>query len=73
MERQARTSDKKAESTATGIEGDGSKLHSHVPLNPQATFQQLGLESADLSIILGTAERLLPSVTEFVRDRLGVE
>jgi len=77
MERQKRISDSKGaspENTATGIEDDGSKSNSHgVPVSPQATFQQLGLESSDLSIILGTAERLLPSVTEFVRDRLGVE
>lgn len=39
----------------------------------QEIFQQLGIDSSDLSIILGTAERILPSVTEFVRVHLGVE
>ncbi|KAF8975417.1 hypothetical protein BGZ46_009133 [Entomortierella lignicola] len=41
--------------------------------SPQARFQQLGYDTSDLSIVLGTAERLLPSITEFVRVRLGVE
>ncbi|KAG0318948.1 hypothetical protein BGZ97_003046 [Linnemannia gamsii] len=40
---------------------------------PQEIFQQLGIDSSDLSIILGTAERILPSITEFVRVHLGVE
>ncbi|KAF9151392.1 hypothetical protein BG015_006725 [Linnemannia schmuckeri] len=39
----------------------------------QEIFQQLGIDSSDLSIILGTAERILPSITEFVRVHLGVE
>ncbi|KAF9188546.1 hypothetical protein BGZ50_001268 [Haplosporangium sp. Z 11] len=39
----------------------------------QDIFHQLGLDSTDLSIVLGTAERLLPSITEFVRVHLGVE
>ncbi|KAG0043899.1 hypothetical protein BGZ83_010927 [Gryganskiella cystojenkinii] len=81
MERQARISDCKGGSTSehilsTGIDDDGLHAQPHppnTPLTPQATFQQLGLESTDLSIVLGTAERLLPSVTEFVRDKLGVE
>lgn len=42
-------------------------------ISAQAIFQQLGLDSSDLSIVLGTAERLLPSITEFVRVHLGVE
>ncbi|KAG0203246.1 hypothetical protein BGX28_004428 [Mortierella sp. GBA30] len=41
--------------------------------SPQEIFQQMGLDSSDLSIVLGTAERLLPSITEFVRVHLGVE
>ncbi|KAF9098862.1 hypothetical protein BGX23_004954 [Mortierella sp. AD031] len=39
----------------------------------QDIFQQLGIDSSDLSIILGTAERILPSITEFVRVHLAVE
>ncbi|KAG0254378.1 hypothetical protein BG011_005796 [Mortierella polycephala] len=39
----------------------------------QDIFHQLGLDSTDLSIVLGTAERLLPSITEFVRVHLGIE
>ncbi|KAG0363674.1 hypothetical protein BG005_009094 [Podila minutissima] len=42
-------------------------------ISAQAIFQQLGLDSSDLSIVLGTAERLLPSITEFVRVHLGVD
>ncbi|KAF9577782.1 hypothetical protein BGW38_006778 [Lunasporangiospora selenospora] len=38
-----------------------------------AIFQQMGFDSSDLSIVLGTAERLLPTVTEFVRVKLAVE
>ncbi|KAF9954754.1 hypothetical protein BGZ72_004300 [Mortierella alpina] len=47
---------------------------SQIPLtkSPQEIFQQMGLDSSDLSIVLGTAERLLPSITEFVRVHLGV-
>ncbi|KAF9291856.1 hypothetical protein BGZ68_001848, partial [Mortierella alpina] len=47
---------------------------SQTPLtkSPQEIFQQMGLDSSDLSIVLGTAERLLPSITEFVRVHLGV-
>jgi hypothetical protein len=41
--------------------------------SPQAIFQQLGVDPSDLSIVLGTAERILPSITEFVRVHLGVE
>ncbi|KAF9432359.1 hypothetical protein BGZ76_010906 [Entomortierella beljakovae] len=41
--------------------------------SPQATLQQLGFDSSNLDIVLGTAERLLPSITEFVRVNLGVE
>ncbi|KAI1320927.1 hypothetical protein EDD11_009250 [Mortierella claussenii] len=42
-------------------------------VSPQTIFQQMGMEPSDLSIVLGTAERLLPSVTEFVRVHMGVE
>ncbi|KAI9233187.1 MAG: hypothetical protein BYD32DRAFT_136158 [Podila humilis] len=42
-------------------------------ISAQVIFQQLGLDTSDLSIVLGTAERLLPSITEFVRVHLGVE
>ncbi|KAG0323786.1 hypothetical protein BGZ99_002498 [Dissophora globulifera] len=49
---------------------DGSRP---APQTPQAIFQQLGVDSSDLSIVLGTAERILPSITEFVRVHLGVE
>ncbi|KAF9428103.1 hypothetical protein BGZ94_003372 [Podila epigama] len=45
---------------------------SQEPVSVQAIFQQLGMDSSDLSIILGTAERILPSITEFVRVHLGV-
>ena len=80
FERQARISDSKGVSfennnnhnTTAGNEEDEASPP-NPPLSPQATFQQMGLDSTDLSIVLGTAERLLPSVTEFVRDRLGVE
>ncbi|KAG0225009.1 hypothetical protein BGX31_007795 [Mortierella sp. GBA43] len=41
--------------------------------SPQAVFQQLGVDPSDLGIVLGTAERILPSITEFVRVHLGVE
>ncbi|KAI8599590.1 C9orf72-like protein family-domain-containing protein [Dissophora ornata] len=41
--------------------------------SPQTIFQHLGVDSNDLSIVLGTAERILPSITEFVRVHLGVE
>ncbi|KAF9113327.1 hypothetical protein BGX27_001777 [Mortierella sp. AM989] len=41
--------------------------------SPQAMFQQLGLDSSDLSIVLGTAERLLPFITEYVRVHMGVQ
>ncbi|KAF9171247.1 hypothetical protein BGX20_007921 [Mortierella sp. AD010] len=53
------------------LEDDISR--SSTPASPQAIFQQLGYDTSDLSIVLGTAERLLPTITEFVRVHLGVE
>ncbi|KAK3807612.1 MAG: C9orf72-like protein family-domain-containing protein [Benniella sp.] len=41
--------------------------------SPQAIFQQLGVDPSDLGIVLGTAERILPSITEFVRVHMGIE
>ncbi|KAF9973875.1 hypothetical protein BGZ65_009022, partial [Modicella reniformis] len=41
--------------------------------SPQVIFRQLGVDPSDLSIVLGTAERIFPSITEFVRVHLGVE
>ncbi|KAF9921373.1 hypothetical protein FBU30_008621 [Linnemannia zychae] len=52
---------------------DEDSLQQTTLQSPQEIFQQLGIDSSDLSIILGTAERILPSITEFVRNYLGVE
>ncbi|KAG0278370.1 hypothetical protein BGZ95_004157 [Linnemannia exigua] len=52
---------------------DEDPLQQTTVQSAQAIFQQLGIDSSDLSIILGTAERILPSITEFVRVHLGVE
>ncbi|KAI7822689.1 hypothetical protein BC939DRAFT_177100 [Gamsiella multidivaricata] len=49
---------------------DGSRP---TPQSAQAIFQQLGIDPNDLSIVLGIAERILPSITEFIRVHLGIE
>ncbi|KAG0343362.1 hypothetical protein BG004_005360 [Podila humilis] len=41
--------------------------HQQERISAQEIFQQLGLDSSDLGMVLGVAERLLPSITEFVR------
>lgn len=51
---------------------DDDTSQTPLTMSPQEIFQQMGLGSSDLSIVLGTAERLLPSITEFVRVHLGV-
>ncbi|KAF9990406.1 hypothetical protein BGZ75_001888 [Mortierella antarctica] len=71
---QQRTSTRNAsmdhDTTTTTTDDDTSLTTS--TKSPQEIFQQMGLDSSDLSIVLGTAERLLPSITEFVRVHLGV-
>ncbi|KAK3835264.1 MAG: C9orf72-like protein family-domain-containing protein [Linnemannia elongata] len=72
LEQQQRNPKQKSTSTDqdSALEEDPSQ---QTVQSAQEIFQQLGIDSSDLSIILGTAERILPSITEFVRVHLGVE
>ncbi|KAF8942461.1 hypothetical protein BGZ47_006443 [Haplosporangium gracile] len=73
LEHQQRNPKQKAATTDPDSTLDEDPLQQVTVQSAQEIFQQLGIDSSDLSIILGTAERILPSITEFFRVHLGVE